>query len=210
MTENETSRPKDTPGAVPVDGAVLIDDAVGAEHVGGPSGNTARNLSMVVGVVVVALIGLLAFGSATSDRPSSRLLGQRVPAISGVTLDGGHYDIDAAGGRWVLVNFFATWCPGCIVEHPELVRLEEWGEATGQIEVVSIVFDDSPSQVAALFDRLGGTWPVLDDPTLAVAFQIAQVPESFLVDPNGIVVVHATGGIEADPIIDAIEGLGTS
>ncbi len=171
-----------------------------------PSGNSARIASIVVGLVVVALIALLALGGPGADEASSRLVDKRVPPVAGETLDGGFYDIDSSRGRWVLVNFFATWCPGCIDEHPDLVRLEEYGKETGAIEVVSIVFDDDPDKVAALFDELGGSWPVLgDDGRFAVTFQIAQVPESFLVDPSGVVVAHATGGVTADEIISVIE-----
>ncbi len=171
----------------------------------GATGNTARTISIIVGAVVVALIALLAFGGPATDAASSRLVDKRVPAVKGETLAGGTYDIDSARGRWVLVNFFATWCPGCVDEHPDLVRLEQYGEETGAIEVVSIVFDDDPDNVAELFAELGGSWPVLsDDGSLAVTFQIAQVPESFLIDPSGVVVAHATGGIKADDIIKAI------
>ncbi len=170
-----------------------------------PGGNTARITAIIVGLIVVALIALLAFGGPGTDAASSRLVDKRVPAVAGETLDGGTYDIDAARGRWVLVNFFATWCPGCIDEHPDLVEIEQYGIDTGAIDVVSIVFDDDPDKVAQLFDELGGSWPVLDDPKLAVTFQIAQVPESFLIDPSGVVVAHATGGIKAEDILAVIQ-----
>lgn len=166
--------------------------------------NTARITSGVVGVIVLAMVVLLAFGGTTDDSESSRLIDKRVPAVSGETLAGGFYDIDSARGRWVLVNFFATWCGPCIDEHPDLVELETYGADSGSLEVVSIVFDDDPDNVANLFAELGGSWPVLSDPTLAVTFQVAQVPESFLVDPNGVVVAHVTGGIEADDIVQVI------
>ncbi len=172
------------------------------------AGNGARIAAGAVGLVLVALIALFAFGGGSDDLASSRLLDKRVPAVKGDTLAGGTYDIDSARGRFVLVNFFATWCPPCIAEHPDLVELEAYGAETGNIELVSIVFDDDADKVEALFGELGGSWPVLDDSsaTLAVTFQVAQVPESFLIDPNGVVVAHLTGGIEADDVIAAIEG----
>ncbi len=180
----------------------------GVEHTSLPAqrSHAARNAASVVGVLLVALIALLALGGPGTDAASSRLIDRRVPDVSGATIDGGTYDIDAARGRWVLVNFFATWCAGCIDEHPELVELERWGQETGDIEIVSVVFQDRPEDVAALFDQLGGSWPVLGDSSLAVTFQVAQIPESFLVDPNGVVVAHAVGGVQADDIKRAIGG----
>ncbi len=165
----------------------------------------ARKIALSVGVVLVAFIALLAFGGTTPDEETSDLLGVRVPEVKGETLTGGSYNIDAARGKWVVVNFFATWCPQCVVEHPDLVALEEWGAQNGQLEVVSIVFNDTPDSVAEFFDERGGTWPVLAEPSTSVAFQIRAVPESFLVDPSGVVRVHYTGGILAESVITVIE-----
>lgn len=164
-----------------------------------------RFVALAVGLVLAALIGLLAFGGASVDEPSSRLLGKRVPVMSGDALLGGNadgtYDVDNSRGRWVVVNFFATWCPPCVAEHPELIALQEWGEANGSLEVVAIVFDDSADNVADFFVERGGSWPVMSTPNLAIDFQIQAVPETFLVDPDGVVVVHYTGGITAEQII---------
>ncbi len=165
----------------------------------------ARRISLGVGVVLVAFIALLAFGGTTPEDEVSPLLGQRVPAVQGDTLAGDTYDVDAARGKWVVVNFFATWCPPCVVEHPDLVALEAWGAENGQLEVVSIVFNDTAQNVAEFFDERGGSWPVLADPASSIAFQIRAVPESFLVDPTGVVRVHYTGGILAADVIDVIE-----
>lgn len=170
------------------------------------SSTTARTAATVVGVVLVALIALFAFSDRATEDTTNRLLGARVPAIEGETLNGGSYDIDDARGRWVLINFFATWCGPCIAEHPELVELEGWGVETGQLELVSVVFDDDPRNVADLFDRLGGSWPVMESPETVVAFQLLRVPESFLVSPDGQVVAHFVSGIEADQVLEVVEG----
>lgn len=166
---------------------------------------TARTAATVVGVVLVGLIALFAFSDRATDDTTNRLLGARVPVIEGETLSGGSYDIDDARGRWVLINFFATWCGPCIAEHPELVELESWGADTGQLELVSVVFDDDPQSVADLFDRLGGSWPVMESPETVVAFQLRRVPESFLVSPDGQVVAHFVSGIEADQVLEVVE-----
>ena len=170
--------------------------------------NRARITAAAVGVVLVGLIALFAFGDPgdSGGTDASRLMGRRVPAIAGATLDGGEFDIDGARGQWVLVNFFATWCAPCIAEHPELVKLEEWGDENGSLQLVSIVFDDEPENVRELFDQLGGSWPVMNAPGAAVDFQIRKVPESFLINPDGVVVAHVVSGVTADRIISEIEG----
>lgn len=157
-------------------------------------------------MVVLGLVALFAVGSGEDeDAGTSDLLGGRVPLVAGSTLDGGTYDIDDARGDWVLVNFFATWCPGCIAEHPELIAFDEWGEETGRAEVVAVVFNDPPDAVASFFSENGGDWPVLDEPSVPVAFQVSRIPESFLVSPSGQVVQHVRGEVDAAALISAIE-----
>lgn len=186
------------------DTSPVANDDVSEPEIETPTGSTARWLAAITGLVIVAFIVLLAFaGGGAADDPS-RLVGQRVPAVEGVALSGDDFDIDSHRGEWVLVNFFATWCPPCVAEHPDLVELEQWGAETGKLQILSIVFDDQPSRVADFFAKNGGTWPVLFDPALAVKFQVSQVPESFLVNPDGVVVVHVPGGITAADIRNVI------
>ncbi len=165
-----------------------------------------RWLSIAVGAGVVGLIALLATGGGTTDT-TSPLVGRRAPLIAGVTTAGEVYDIDNARGRWVIINVFGSWCPPCVDEHPELVELSEWGTATGQAELVSIAFQDTAEGVAGFFDRYGGEWPVLNDSQLALELGVAQVPETFLVSPGGIVVAHWGGPVTAEAVAATIDVL---
>ena len=165
-----------------------------------------RWITVGVAVVVIALMAVLAVGSDERLGTRNDLLGTRVPRVAGETLAGDTYDIDNARGRWVVVNFFATWCAGCINEHPELVAFHQWAASTGQAEVVAVVFNDPAEEVSAFFAENGGAWPVLDQSRLAVDFQVAQIPETFLVSPSGQVVQHIRGEVTANDLIAAIEG----
>ncbi|MBN2624113.1 MAG: TlpA family protein disulfide reductase, partial [Acidimicrobiales bacterium] len=98
-------------------------DADGAADVDVPGrGRVGLAVSVVVAVLVVAFVVVLATREpATERRAKSPLIGKVAPALVGETLDGGTFDIDDHQGRWVVVNFFATWCQPCVEEHPELV-----------------------------------------------------------------------------------------
>ena len=165
-----------------------------------------RRNALVVAAVVVGLIALLAFGSDDRLDRENTVLGSRVPEVAGPTLDGGTYDIDSSRGKWVVVNFFATWCPGCIDEHPELLAFHDWATETGRAEVVAVVFNDPPARVAEFFDSNGGDWPVLDEPSIPIEFQVAQIPETFVVAPSGQVIQHIRGEVTAADLIATIEG----
>jgi thiol-disulfide isomerase/thioredoxin len=181
--------------------------------------SAVRTAAIVVGVVIVGLVGLLAFGGSDLGAEPNATLGKRVPLVQGMPIEGLEgtsvnqsgepisYSIDAKTGEWTLVNFFATWCAGCIVEHPELVALEAWGQ-TNNLGIVAVVFDDpDTAAIKAFFTEQGGGWPVLNSPRSAVDFQISQIPESFLVAPSGLVVEHYIGGLSATEVQATISEL---
>lgn len=191
--------------AVDRDDAVDL-GAVDHDAVGQATGSITRWIALGVGGFVIALVALFATGNVDGaiNQPSP-LLDRRVPEISATAVDGREYDIDDFRGQWVLVNFFATWCPGCVVEHPELVSLEAWGEANGRLSIVSVAFNEEPTRVQAFFDAEGGSWPVLNDASTSVDFQIRKIPETFLVAPSGLVVQHFIGGIVEEDVVAIIE-----
>lgn len=159
-----------------------------------------------VGLLAVLLVVLLFTRDVGGDRQSaSPLIGQPAPGVEGAPLVGESFDI-GANDRWLVVNFFATWCVPCVQEHPELRKLDEDLGADGRGRVISIAYDDQPEAVAKFFRDEGGDWPVLDSDNgrTALDWGVTKVPESFLVAPTGIVVQRIQGGVLAAEIEDLI------
>lgn len=144
------------------------------------------------------LILLATRDPSTTRVTQSRLIGGVAPAITGTTIDGSQFDLDNERGRWVVVNFFSTTCVPCQLEHPELVEFQNAHDPAGDATIVSVAFDDSSDNVRRFFERNGGNWPVLaaDTGTYAVSYGVAQVPESYLIAPSGLVVDKLIGGIK--------------
>jgi len=156
----------------------------------------------IVGVAVLALVLLFVVSpKGGQSKVTSPLLGKIAPELAGTTLRGEQFNLDSARGEWVLVNFFATWCPPCVAEQPELVKIDASRATTG-LRVVSVAFDDSAANVEKFFADNGGDWPVLTKGTGAVAldYGVKGLPESFLIDPAGTVVAKFEGGITADAL----------
>jgi cytochrome c biogenesis protein CcmG/thiol:disulfide interchange protein DsbE len=173
-----------------------------------PRRRTGLIVSCIVAVAAVALVAVLATSDPASERRTrSPLVGRTVPALAGETLDGGQFDIDAQHGRWVVVNFFATWCVPCIQEHPELKAFDEEHRVLGDAAVVSVVFSDDPDKAREFFAQNGGEWSVLDDQegSAALDFGVPKVPETYLVDPAGLVVAKFTGGVTQEGLDSAID-----
>jgi cytochrome c biogenesis protein CcmG, thiol:disulfide interchange protein DsbE len=201
------------PGADDVDARPVDADLLDAEPAGRDR-HPARVAALGVGVVLAAFVALLVWrigrGAAVEDG-SSPLDGRTAPTLVGPTIDGGRYDLGADRGSWVVVNFFATWCPPCIQEHPELVEFERRHAAGGDRRVVSVVFGGAgeTESVRRFFERNGGTWPVVVDPTgrMSVDYAVAKVPESILVSPTGLVLGKIKGGVTADELDRIIDGV---
>src|SRR3546814_4812009 len=134
------------------------DDVVATE---GRRGRTALVAAVCVAGLVALFVSVLATGDPGSERRSQGpLLGRLAPAVEGTTLDGEPFDMDDWRGRWVAVNFFASWCTPCIQEHPELVAFDEAHREAGDAAVVSVPYDDRTDDAKEFFAKRGGAWQV--------------------------------------------------
>lgn len=164
-------------------------------------GRTALLVSAVMVVLVAGIVATLATRQpATDRRATSPLVGDAAPSLAGETLAGGAFNIDQHRGRWVVVNYFATWCVPCRVEHPELVAFDRAHGASGDAVLVSVLYDDDTDTAAQFFADQGGGWPVVidRDARIATDWGVAGVPETYLVRPDGRVAVKLIGGVTQD------------
>lgn len=108
------------------------------------------------------------------------------------TFDGRPFDLAAWRGKVVVVDFWATWCPPCMQEVPELVALHRRYHERG-VEVVGISLDDNAAALKAGLARKGITWPQYFDGggwdnRISRKFGIASIPTMWVLDREGRVV----------------------
>ncbi|MHB1173632.1 MAG: TlpA disulfide reductase family protein [Sulfuriferula sp.] len=107
------------------------------------------------------------------------------------------HTLDSYKGKWVLVNFWATWCPPCLEEIPALNALHDKYKNT-KLEVIGIAMEyQSPKQVLDFADSMFISYPiVLGSSKIAAQFGPVQgLPTTYLFNPAGKLVAYQVGGI---------------
>jgi thiol-disulfide isomerase/thioredoxin len=120
------------------------------------------------------------------------------PMISGRTATGTPFRLTSERGHWVLVNFFASWCPPCEAELGPLGSLEQ--NHPGGLRVVSVPVNDALDAAQRMVATHGGHWAVVDDPSAYVRYRVGGLPESFLIDPGGRIATRYYGSITVDAV----------
>ncbi len=162
-------------------------------------GKGIRYIAGAAGVLLLAFLVVLAMAKpGDSESASSPLLGQAAPIVKSTTIGGGDFDLARRKGSWVVLNFFNSTCVPCRQEHPFLVDFAKEQESSDNaVELYTVVNDDADGPVQAFFDTNGGDWPAIrdDDGAISVAFGVAKVPESWVIDPNGFVRLRIMGAL---------------
>lgn len=120
--------------------------------------------------------------------------GDRAPGFSVTDDQGVGVSLDDYGGKVVLLNFWATWCPPCVQEMPSLDAIYRELRDRGFV-VVGISVDEDAGQYSAFLDSSGVTFPTVRDPerTVSVRYGTMKYPESYLISREGRVLRKYVG-----------------
>ena len=153
---------------------------------------------LIVLAAMGALFGLYALGHDPHVQPHA-LVGKPLPAVTLPALADGH-DValrDAVAHGPVLVNVFASWCAPCELEAPMLTAMKARG-----VRMVGVAYKDAPDKTKAFLGRLGDPFAeslVDRDGRAGIELGVTGVPETYLVDGQGVIRAKHTGPLtEAD------------
>lgn len=171
---------------------------------------------LLAGAVAVLIVGLLvvlvANRGGRGDSARTPLIDQPAPAVGGHYADGTPFELSRRKGSWVVLNFFTDDCVPCIAEHPELIEFVDQQRALGAngAEFYTIVQNSTREEVDRFFDTYGGgDWPVVYDTDyeFQIGFGVAQVPETWVIDPNGFVRFRTIATVTADGLSNVVAAL---
>jgi cytochrome c biogenesis protein CcmG, thiol:disulfide interchange protein DsbE len=144
--------------------------------------------ALIAAVLTAPMVAILALGFGRNPQAVPSVLeGKAAPSFALSSLDGKPLTSDELRGKPVVLNFWASWCQPCMVEHE---ALQNAARALGdKVHFLGVVFQDSPANAKEYLAQRGNVFPQLLDPTskLAIDFGVAGVPESFFLDKNGVV-----------------------
>ncbi len=164
---------------------------------------------LVVGLLVASpLLAVLAVSFRYDPHfIRSPLLGKEAPNFRLVDIDGGTYELAALRGQPVVINFWATYCPPCIVEHPMLSQAAD--HYRGQAHFLGVIYQDDENLIRKFVDQRGRWGPSLIDPDgrAAIAYGVYGPPETFFVDRDGKIVDKVIGEVTASHLRATLEPL---
>lgn len=132
-----------------------------------------------------------------------------VPALDLATVGGGRYVLADHRGKWVVVNFWATWCAPCLKEMPELSALHALRD---NVEVVGLAYEDvDPEAMKAFLAEHPVAYPIAIVDTFDPPHDFATprgLPMTYLIAPDGRVAKQFLGPVDARQIEAAITAAG--
>ncbi|WP_102027643.1 peroxiredoxin family protein [Salirhabdus sp. Marseille-P4669] len=142
----------------------------------------------------------------TPNVPVGLEVGNLAPDFELTTLSGETVRLSDYRGKKVMINFWATWCPPCRAEMPDMQEFYEKQD----VEILAVNLtqtEANTSDVEAFKEEFGLTFPILldEDLTVATEYRIRPIPTSYMVDSQGIIQFEALGALNYDLMVAEFE-----
>ena len=156
-------------------------------------------------ILIVCLFGIsFVFIQGLKKDPTiipSNLISRKFPEFQLKPLK--NYDVlsqkDLQKKEIKIVNFFASWCPPCKVEHPQLIELSK------SFNLYGIAKKDKPQQLLTWLEELGNPFKKVgldNEGMVSIEWGVYGLPETFIVDDSGVIIYKHIGPVMKEDVIE--------
>lgn len=157
-------------------------------------------ISFAAGLVLILIYGLF-FASRPGDIPSAQIQ-KKARLFQATTFDGQPISLEQFQGRPVILNFWASWCVSCRQEaHIIEAAWQKYGDRG--VVFIGIAINDTREASLGFIRRYGKTYLLAPDNktgTISLDYGVTAVPETFLIDRNGVIIEKVLGAITKQTI----------
>lgn len=159
--------------------------------------------------LLMLTVGMSAWAQDDDAKYAAELLrtGTKVPNFKLPTLDGGQFALSKHKGKYVVLDFWASWCPDCRKDAPNIVKAYQQFKDKGVV-FVGISFDTDKTNWDNAVTKYGITYPQVSElkkwkeTKISQLYHIKWIPAMYLIDPQGKVVL---GTVLSDKLIKKLE-----
>ena len=166
-----------------------------------------KTIKIVISIIFLFVIGVFFIGlNKDTNYNTNSLIGKKIPNINLEYFDEKNFykEDDLKKNNYTLINFWASWCAPCRVEHPILIQLSE----EKNLKLLGVNFKDKKKQADKFLNDLGNPYDFLtkdDQGRNSVNFGIYGIPESILVNKDLIILKKFVGPLSVEDFNSIIE-----
>lgn len=176
--------------------------------------NYNKKTLLILGSILIFFMFLMIY--ALKQDPNftpSQLVGDKAPVITASVAQGGSFNSDNTfnKGKWVILNFWSSYCVVCRSEAPEIENFYQTVSLTDpkNPSLVSINIQDDKETIAQWQNNYNLTFPVVQDlkGLISIQYGVTGTPETFFIDPNSVVRYRIAGSVSKKMILKFINWL---
>jgi thiol-disulfide isomerase/thioredoxin len=158
-----------------------------------------EKVAQLMETVDVAKYGKLTYYKSLASRVKGYKetgIGMQAPSIAGKnTIDGSDFDLKSLRGKYVIIDFWGTWCGACLAGVPEMKKFRD--EHADRLQIVGVAKDDNVEKVQNCMKKKGMNWPNIlvgkDEQDFVAKYNVQGYPTKILLDRNGKILLRSVG-----------------